>query len=66
MSAVEGLRREEREDGVVRPPSEGVGVQDCRSLGGLELAETTEVLMYLQLKPHEREPRFVSRRSLSP
>ena len=44
VSAVVGLRREDREDGVVIPPREGVGVRDGRPLGGLELAEGTEVL----------------------
>ena len=49
MSAVEGRSREEREEGVVRPPSEGVGVHEGRSLGGLELVETTVLLISLQL-----------------
>ena len=45
VSAVVGLRSEEREEGVVLPPREGVGVRDGRPLSDLELAEGTELLM---------------------
>lgn len=45
MSAVDGLRREEREDGVVLPPREGVGVRDGRPLSDRELAEGVEMLI---------------------
>ena len=67
MSAVDGLRREERDEGVVRPPSEGVGVQDGRSLCGLELAETTEVLILLPARSSDRAADdLLLRRSLLP
>ena len=45
MSAVVGLRREEREEGVVLPPREGVGVRDGRLPSDRELAEGAELLM---------------------
>lgn len=46
MSAVVGLRREEREEGVVLPPREGVGVRDCLPLSDRELAEGIEALIF--------------------
>ena len=45
MSVVVGLRREERDEGVVLPPRDGVGVRDGRSLSDREQAEVTGVLM---------------------
>ena len=45
VSAVVGLRREEREEGVVLPPREGVGVRDGWPLNDLKLAEGRELLM---------------------
>lgn len=47
MSAVVGLRRDDREDGVVLPPREGVGVRDCLPLSDRELAEGIEALIFL-------------------
>lgn len=41
-----GLRREDREDGVVRPPREGVGVRDGLPLSDRELTERIEALIF--------------------
>ena len=49
VSAVVGRRSEDREEGVVLPPSDGVGVRDSRPLGDLELAEATDVLIFATL-----------------
>ena len=59
VSAVDGLRREEREEGVVLPPREGVGVRDCLPLSDRELAEGIEALIFA-LSDVSRETLFFS------